>query len=77
MVIIFWLVISTFNFNFLIWPIQQTKSTEVTVLLAIGGMRQTSTALYFYRASKKNVHKSTANFWINLILYGKYSNNNM
>jgi hypothetical protein len=23
-------------------------------------------ALYFYRASKKNVQKTTANFWINL-----------
>ncbi len=30
------------------------------------GMRHASTALYFYRASKKNVQKPTANFWINL-----------
>ncbi len=27
---------------------------------AVGGMRHTFTALYFYRASKKNVHKPTA-----------------
>jgi hypothetical protein len=27
----------------------------------IRGMRHTSTALYFYRASKKNVRKPTAN----------------
>ncbi len=31
------------------------------------GMRHTSTALYFYRASKNNAQKPTANFWINLL----------
>jgi hypothetical protein len=30
------------------------------------GMRHTSTALYVYRAAKKNAHEPTANFRINL-----------
>jgi hypothetical protein len=30
-------------------------------------MRHTSMALTFYRASKKNAHKSTANAWRNLL----------
>jgi hypothetical protein len=36
-------------------------------VMCSGGMRHTVTALYFYRASKKNVHKPTASLWINLL----------
>ncbi len=39
------------------------------------GMRHTSVALFFYGASKKNVHKPTSHSWINL-LYRKYVFNN-